>query len=319
MLLIHHWDTDGICSAAIIIKESGRNIDNMTPLIGNYFLTEGEKEKCSKYDEICIADIALPEDDIIFLSKRADVTVFDHHLCKYIERIRHVNPVSLGKKQEDFPSTTWVLREYFRREVDLLTVLGIVGDNEHQIKRNRRFMEIIKKFCMREKISFDDLLRSCHLIDSNYKLNRREDVEKIPWMMLDMSVNDILEHEIWNRNLSILEKEIADIISNEDGKEMRRGTIVVNINTKYNIISTVTRRIAWATDKDTVVVNRGMEDIDQVYVRSSKMDLSKLIDSLVKDGYRAGGKSNVAGIVVKKEDTDKIVETILNFLGGDQW
>jgi len=46
-LIIHHWDTDGICSAKLLIEYlKDKQIDNKTPVIGNYYLTD---EELSKY------------------------------------------------------------------------------------------------------------------------------------------------------------------------------------------------------------------------------------------------------------------------------
>ena len=58
-LLIHHWDTDGICSACLILKKlEGKNIVNKTPNLGNYFLTDEEIKKYSDYDFIIIVKIS---------------------------------------------------------------------------------------------------------------------------------------------------------------------------------------------------------------------------------------------------------------------
>jgi single-stranded DNA-specific DHH superfamily exonuclease len=51
-LIIHHWDTDGISSAALLLqylrKEKNKlDIKNYTPPIGNYRLSDDEIEKIS--------------------------------------------------------------------------------------------------------------------------------------------------------------------------------------------------------------------------------------------------------------------------------
>jgi len=86
------------------------------------------------------------------------------------------------------------------------------------------------------------------------------------------------------------------------------------IHTKFNIISTVTRRIAWNSGQDTVVVNTGFfKDNDQIYVRSSK-NLQPLIQQGKMLGYRCGGKTEVLGAVVPKEKTESFVQETLRFL-----
>jgi hypothetical protein len=79
--------------------------------------------------------------------------------------------------------------------------------------------------------------------------------------------------------------------------EEQQGILLKRIHTKFNIISTVTRRIAWNSGKDTVVVNTGFfKDNDQIYVRSSK-NLHPLIQHGKMLGYRCGGKPEVLGVV----------------------
>ena len=313
MLLIHHWDTDGICSASMVIEEIGEEIDNMVPFIGNYFLTEEEKEMCSGYDKIYIVDLALPEEDITSLLKHAGVTIFDHHLYKPIEGVELINPLMRGEEQYRYPSTTWVLKEHFGRKVDLLAVLGVVGDNEERIMENRIFRKVIERFCKREKIRFEDLLRAVHLIDSNYKLNMKKEVEEIPWLLRDMDIKDILEHPVWNRNNEILEKEIQEIVSNEDAWIKKGKTLIIEINTTHNIISSIARKIAWSTGMDTVVMNRGLNRHVQIYVRS-KNNLTRLIDLLKEKNLKAGGKRDVVGILAERERAEEILEFVVNFL-----
>ena len=44
-LIIYHWDTDGICSARLLLKHlHDKNIDNKTPELGNYYLTKKNKK-----------------------------------------------------------------------------------------------------------------------------------------------------------------------------------------------------------------------------------------------------------------------------------
>jgi len=319
-LIIHHWDTDGICSASILLKNLNGETKTVIPNIGNYFLTDEEIDRYLEYGEIYIVDIALPEDNIKQLAEHARVTIFDHHMQKPIENINHINPIAYGAAQEDFPSATWVLKEYFNEDEGLLVILGIVGDNEHKIKDNRRFYDIVQRFCRNYSIDFDDLVKATYLIDSNYKLGKKEDVERLPLIIRDMNLEDILTNREWNKNLEILEKEIGKIVNDKNLGEKRGNVIVVDVDIPYNIISTVTRRIAWNTNRDVVVVNRGFfEDRDQIYVRSSRINLTNLIDEVKRLGCNAGGKKSVVGIITSKKKTDEVIDRIVEFLEGKRW
>jgi hypothetical protein len=86
------------------------------------------------------------------------------------------------------------------------------------------------------------------------------------------------------------------------------------IDTKYNIISTVTRQVAWNSKKNTIVVNTGFfEDKDQVYVRSNS-NIEPMIQRGKSLGFKCGGKKEVLGAILPKNKTKSFVEEIMNFL-----
>ena len=86
------------------------------------------------------------------------------------------------------------------------------------------------------------------------------------------------------------------------------------INTPYNIISTVTRRVSWDSGKDAIVINTGFfDDRDQIYVRCKK-NAEPMITRGKALGYKCGGKKEVLGAIVPKEKTDSFVKEIIDFL-----
>ena len=136
-LIIHHWDTDGICSAKLLIEYlKDKQIDNKTPVIGNYYLTDEELSKYSKYDFIIIADMSLPEENILYLAKTAKVMIFDHHLGKVIDQVFHHNPIIKGESPDLYPSASWIINDYLENDINLYALLGIIGDHEQKIKNN---------------------------------------------------------------------------------------------------------------------------------------------------------------------------------------
>jgi single-stranded DNA-specific DHH superfamily exonuclease len=313
-LLIHHWDTDGICSARLLLEKlSDKNIDNKTPILGNYFLTDKELKDYSKYDFIIVVDMSLPEDNIRNLSGKSKVLIFDHHLGPEIKEIFHHNPVAKGENPDEYLSTSWIINKYLGNDVNLFALLGIVGDYEQRIKNNKLFYKIITDFCQKNKLNFDDMLKIVYLLDSNYKLGDKKTVENAPHLLLNYnSADEILRNEKWNKNLTALNEEIAKQL--DKPQDEIQGKIFKKIETKYNIISTVTRKIAWDSGKDTIVINTGFfDDKDQIYVRSSK-NLEPLIKQGKSLGYKCGGKKEVLGVVIPKDKTDSFVREILDFL-----
>ena len=313
-LLIHHWDTDGISAACLLLKKlNDKDIVNKTPHLGNYYLTEEEVDEYSKYDFIFIIDMSLPEDNILRLAEKSKVFIFDHHLGKEIKSVYHNNPIIKGENPDEYPSASWIVNDFLGNEINLYSLLGIVGDHEQKIKNNKKFYRIIKEFCKKQKFSFDDLLKICYLIDSNYKLGYKGSVEKAPHVLLEYdSVDDILDNPIWNENYNNLNKEISKQLDST-GDEIE-GIIFKKIDTSYNIISTITRKIAWDSGKNTMVLNTGFfKDKDQLYVRSLK-NIESMIERGKSLGYKCGGKKEVLGVILPKEKTESFVTEILEFL-----
>jgi hypothetical protein len=157
------------------------------------------------------------------------------------------------------------------------------------------------------------MLKMVHLLDSNYKIGDKIAVEKAPHLLLTYSsANGILEHIHWNENLTKLNKEITKQL--ELASDEINGTILKKINTPYNIISTITRKVAWESGKNTLIINTGFfEDMDQVYVRSNK-NAEPMIERGKDLGFKCGGKKEVLGAIVPKDKTNSFVEEIIEFL-----
>jgi len=318
-LIIHHWDTDGVCSAAMLLNHLEEyTIDNFTPKISNYFLTKDEIDKCKDYDFVIVADMALPEENISKISKNSKVIIFDHHLQNLINCAQHFNPVAKGEDFSKWPSATWVIKDFFGGKLNILVILGIVGDNENKIKENKVFSKIISDFCRENSISFEELLKMVYLLDSNYKVRDKKEVERIPHILkgnIENLSKTILDNRKWNKNYSLLEEEIKKILDNKNLLREEDNILLMEMKTPYVIISTVTRKLAWSTGKNVVVVNRGFFDnSDQIYVRSNNISLSDLIKKTKEHGFNAGGKNNVMGAIVPKNKTDILLGEILNFL-----
>jgi single-stranded DNA-specific DHH superfamily exonuclease len=313
-LLIHHWDTDGICSAKILLEYlSGKNIVTKTPELGNYFLTKTELQQYSEYDFVIIADMSLPRDNILHLIKNAQVLIFDHHLGEVIQEVVHENPVIKGKNPDEYPSASWIINRYLDNPVNLFALLGVVGDHEQKIKNNQKMFNILTKFCNDHNLTFNDMLKMVYLLDSNYKIGDKQAVEKAPYILLNCANHsEILQNSVWNENLEKLNKEIAKQLAKESDEI--NGTIIKRMNTPYNIISTITRKIAWDSGKNTLVVNTGFfKDMDQIYMRSNK-NAESIIQRGKDLGFKCGGKKEVLGAVVPKEKTNLFVGEIMEFL-----
>jgi single-stranded DNA-specific DHH superfamily exonuclease len=313
-IIIHHWDADGICSAKLMLEKlKHKDIKNATPTLGNYYLTDEEIKKYSKYDFIIIVDMALTPENIQILAKKSKVMIFDHHLGKIYEEVFHHNPILKGENPDKYPSASWIINDYLKNDVNLYALLGVVGDYEEKIKNNLEFNKKINDFCKKNNLRFEDLHKMVYLIDSNYKIGDKKAVEDAPHQLLKIqNPQEILNNKLWIQNLNKLDNEMNKIFKTPN--EEINDVIFKKINTTYNIISTVTRKVSWDTGKDTLVVNTGFfDDKDQIYMRSKK-NAEPMIKKGKKLGFKCGGKKEVLGAIVPKDKTNMFIEEIMLFL-----
>ncbi len=318
-ILIHHWDTDGMCSAALLLRELGDDtvVTTFTPTIGNYYLNEGDREELKTHaaDFVAVVDMALPKDSIEFLNTLGPVYIFDHHLQDKHDVYLHLNPIIDGGSPKKYPSASWVVGEYLDNTPDLLFVLGAFGDRERKLLDNGYTMKVVDDVLDSLDTDFGTILELVELLDSNYKLGNKKEVERTPWFLMNIEDhNSILNRRDLHDNVIELNSAIECEVNGERN-EIKPGVLYREMDSPYNIISTVTRKIAWANeDKIAFVVNeRFMDGSIQIYIRGTMKDSQSIIESARKKGYSAGGKSDVVGMVIPKEDKE-FIQKILEML-----
>ena len=314
VVLVHHWDTDGLCSAAMLMNRfKDAEITNWTPYIGAFYLTPEQINHLSLNNHVIIADMSLPNENILTLSNKTNVTIFDHHFQSEIETVHHINPVGSGSSPEDYPSCTWVIRKYFGQSENLLSILGLVGDWGSKIKTSPQLVGAVSKFCLENSTDYNDLLRMVELIDSSYNVGDRKEVINAARYLQNASQSDILTNPIWSANRLKFDKLVEEIL--HDPPEEINGVLFKKLDTSYNVISTITRRIAWGRGKNTIVLNTGLfSDQNQLYARSQETDMRPLIRRAKTLGYNAGGKKDVLGVIIPKDSTDAFMIEVINYL-----
>ena len=127
--VVHHWDADGIASAALVIEEvrrvsPGARAHNLSPTIGRWALDEGEVASLRGWgpDLLVIVDLAVRDDDLDAILDglpRVPALMVDHHRAEVPEhpRLTYWNPVAEGRPETDYPSCSWVLREMLGRDM----------------------------------------------------------------------------------------------------------------------------------------------------------------------------------------------------------
>ncbi len=146
-VLIHHWDTDGIISAAIILKHTDANITRVLPELGRFELPEYvfEEIRGHKPDFIIVADMSLYDEMEELKMITEDIFILDHHATKGHCPVRSYNPVVEGGEPDSYPSAGWVINEYMEEEQNILSVLGAIGEKGRKMKGNTIVEKVLEE------------------------------------------------------------------------------------------------------------------------------------------------------------------------------
>ncbi len=328
--VVHHWDADGIASAALVIEEArrvapGSEVVNLSPTIGRWYLGPEEIDRVREWgpDLLVLVDLAVRDDDLraILDGVGSPVLMVDHHRARRpgIPRIDYHNPVADGAPEEESPSCTWVLRRLLGRPVDLLAVLGIFGDRGRGVE-NEPIWPTLASFLEASGLEALDMHRLVDLVDSPAKRVDVQAVNAAVSLLLEgwRDPHRLLELSEWREGAEEVEGALEDQL--ELGPERVLGrTLVKHIDTPYLVISTAARRLTRTRDQPVVVVvNRGYSPEEtQIYVRrKGDLDLSPLIERMRGRGLSAGGKGEVVGVIAPDGMVDDVMVDVVGFLSA---
>jgi single-stranded DNA-specific DHH superfamily exonuclease len=308
MLIIHHWDTDGICSAAKLVKALNINdFVNMSPDIGDFSFSPRIKESIKEHDEIYVVDLNLPK-EVKDTDKK--ITFIDHHIQGRIENplVEQINPLVDGKDPSDYPSCTTVLSDHFN-DWDILSVLGAVGDVGDKAFDHSKVKEVLES----TNFAPEDIHRIVSLIDANYLAVDLSEVEDAVKTVLCSVPNELLEIRKWIERKKDIENTIQKCL---DQRERRGELTVIDFSSPYNIISKLARKAVWEMGYEgALVINREFHGKGQTYFRISskaadRIDMASIIARLKEIDINAGGKREVLGSVYPAERVEEVLEII---------
>ena len=210
--ILHHWDADGITSAAILSKILNTQVFYYVPKIGYYALEaiNTEQLRSLPLTLVLILDYGLPIEGVLKLEKTLNVkiAVIDHHLNKPLSNC-FCNPVAMGFGEENYPSTTWVIRDFFNvKNLDLYVALGIVGDLGRAIE-NHKFKNWVIKTCREHGLLLEDLFKAVEAIDSCYRLVDYNCINHARNVLTEFGVKGVLNDTLLSKNKDIVRENIG--------------------------------------------------------------------------------------------------------------
>ncbi len=316
--IIHHWDSDGISSAAILSKILGGVEKHfMVPRIGFYDFKAVDIDSLTsqKPDAIVILDYGLPVSEIDKVSAviHSKIYVIDHHVTNVCTDYA-CNPVACGLSELDYPSTTWVIREFIKPEnMDDLVALGIIGDLGG-VREEHWSMKWVLETARKYGLTLKSFYEAVKKIDSCYKLLDKECIDYARNTLEEQGVQGILKNSVLEEKKNLVEEECNNIINNIKPVETLNQIIVYSINTNMYITSSIGRQLAYM-NKDKIIMLRHKIpalNTEYVYVRSYRYNLRQVLEELKRQKLYVGGKDHVLVVSCPKTCDYETIRLIKN-------
>jgi len=316
--IIYHWDCDGVASASIISKLLKSKAFFHIPKIGHYSLEAININllRSLKPDLVLIVDYGLPAKDITNLEKTLStkIAVIDHHVNEPIGGC-FCNPVALGLSEDDYPSTSWVIRELLNvKYLDLYVALGLVGDLGKAINYHR-LGEWVAKVCKEHNLSLSEIFRAAETINSCYRLIDYDCIDYARITLTEIGVEGVLSDNVLFKKLSTVKEKLEEALERVELSKDLGKVKVFTLTCEDYFTSIIGRELAYRFRNSIIVFNNFVEKLGlkYVYVRSYSYSLREVLSELKGKGLNVGGKDHVFVLTCKGE-CDKEISMLLNTL-----
>ncbi len=327
--ILHHWDMDGVASAAIISKIL-RNIrgkeaeDVSIPLKRAYHLSEEENKQLKDFDKLIVLDFNLQASELEALNQELDVLVVDHHNFDRVPDIPFLNPREL-EAEAYVPCSKICLdiaAEFdLEDEVRWIAGLGIIQD--FGVASCPEVFEELEEDYQRylpEELTQHELAKNCEYGRYSSVLNIKpyrdsRHYSKLAYRAL-MESDDLMELEAQESYRKVYEvylemqTEFNRLIENYDEEreiDREKMVIIFEIDSQFNINSSIATNMSTKTpDWIHLVVHRDGEVNISARCQSGRVDLGELMrealpQKAIENGAEAGGHENAAGASMEPE------------------
>jgi len=315
-VIIHHWDTDGIVSAAILRNYFAehypdKTLELFTPGITNYYLTDEQFAylQAQQYEFVLTCDFNLPADMVQRLAQLwpNQVYFFDHHH----HPAPHPNVHYFNKLH---PACASHICEVLNLPYDLLPVIAMVGDREEGIQQDQEFYPFVQAAMAENNITFSELLRIRELIDSNYIMDDYAGISETIKLIQDDPLA-VLNDVRLLANVSTIAQTVEHYIT-QSPQQLSNTVYAWEISTKFNVLSHITRHLSRAYPDKIIFTRQQKGEHTTCYVRrrSNQFDVRQMIEYAHSLGLNAGGKEEVAGIIIPQVQLDEYLPKIQQHL-----
>lgn len=306
-VVIHHWDTDGLVSAALL-RNYFRNtfpqksVDLFMPTITNYYLTDDQYDylQAQGYEFIITCDLNFPSDTVQGLAKRwpGQVYFFDHHHHPAAhDNVHYYNAMH--------PACASHIAERLGWPYDPLPVIAMVGDREETIQQDKLYYPQVQAVMAESGLTFSQLLEARRLIDSNYIVDDYNGIIETIQLLQDDPLAVFTDTRL-RSNVEKIDQALVSLVTAAPTK-LSDQVWYWEIETHFNILSQVTRALSRQHPAVVVFTRQLKNNQYTCYIRkrNAAFDARQIIAYANELGLNSGGKEEVAGIIIP---TDRLAE-----------
>lgn len=316
--IVHHWDCDGVSSAAILSKIL-RGFEKLfvVPKIGFYSAEAVDTSIIKQYNPgaLIILDYGISLAEIKKLEGRVEARVYviDHHVSD-VRGGFYCNPVANGFPGQEYPSTTWVIYKYLKpRGMEDLVSLGVIGDLGRSLERHW-IKQWVLKVASEHGLGLNDLFRATENIDSCYKLLDRKCIDHARRVLEEEGVKNIIDDKVLEEKKSKVEREVLKILENISPVEEHGIIRIYSMEKNLYITSSIGRELAYRSQDKIVILRHKIPllNIEYLYVRSHAYSLRTVLEELKKHRIDVGGKDRVFVVTCMKSCPEEIIYLVEN-------
>lgn len=338
--ILHHWDMDGVSSAAIVSKilreiRDCEADDVAIPMERAYHLCGEEKEALRDFDKLIVLDFNLEADELEELNEFVDVLVVDHHDFDRVPGVGFVNP-------REFDAEVYVpcskicldIASEFGLEEELRWIAGMGVIQDFGVASCPELFESLEEDYEKylpEELTQHELAKNCEygryasvLNIKPYRDSRH--YAKLAYQAL-MNSNDLLELEAQEEYRQVYEvylemqDEFNKIVENYDEeREIDRDKMVIffNIDSEFNITSSISTNMSTKTPEWIHLVVQKDDEVNiSARCQSGRVNLGEVMrdslpDEAVEKGAEAGGHRKAAGASMEKEYYKEFKQNLLD-------
>lgn len=307
-VILHHWDTDGIVSAAVLRNYFRVHLPNVKlelfmPTITNYYITEDQFDylRQQSYEFAVTCDLNLPADVVQRLAQLwpGQVYFIDHH--------HHPAPhPNVHYYNKPHPACASHIAELLGLPNDLLPVLAMVGDREESIQQDKQFYPYVQAMMAEHNLTFSQLLHARRLIDSNYIMDDYQGIQETIQLLQDDPLAIYSDVRL-EQNIKKIDATIAELVA-QPAQQLSSSLWFWEISTPLAILSHVTRSLSRQYPNSVIFTRQHKAGQYTCYVRrrDAKFDARDIIAYAHELGLNSGGKEEVAGIIIPENKLETI-------------